>query len=355
MKLTDDMCLTWVNADRPVWQMAIYTAHLACGQSVSCRAIKSGTMVKHLLDIAKLVMRASPRDPRKRNQLAKGLAPEIQDILDEVKRWEDIPNRREPFTIEMRQYLVQLLESHPHIHGPDSALAAICDFCGMGIYDGFRLSEWAQPTAHSELNKPQLNRRGDPMAFCLGDVRFLTPDKVRVPTEEVITMNVKDPKVGRDFVTCRTQKNGHDGEERQHTRNTEAITQPCHITCLMSVVQRFDRLVGDRLDVPLCVYREKGGRIRYITDSIIVYWFRIAAAYVYKLDPVKDHEHLSKWSAHSLRVGATVILHGMGFTDTQIQFLLRWRSNAFYTYLRNIASLAAQQNKAITDVMPHFI
>jgi hypothetical protein len=64
----------------------------------------------------------------------------------------------------------------------------------------------------------------------------------------------------------------------------------------MTIVQRFVRLVGDKSDVPLCVYRVDNGRIRYLTDNIIVHWFRKAAAYVYKLDPVKDSEHLRKWS-----------------------------------------------------------
>jgi hypothetical protein len=185
---------------------------LACGQSVSCRAIKSGTITKYLLSVAKFVMRGSPRDPRKRNQLGKGLAPEIQDIIDEVKRWEDVPDRREPFTIEMRRFLVQLLESQPLVYGPDSDLAALCDFCGMGLYDGFRLSEWAQPNSHSELDNPQLNRRGDAMAFCLRDVQFLTPGKVRIPIADVTEMDTKDPTVGRDFLTYYTQKNGEDGE-----------------------------------------------------------------------------------------------------------------------------------------------
>jgi hypothetical protein len=36
-------------------------------------------------------------------------------------------------------------------------------------------------------------------------------------------------------------------------------------------------------------------------------------------------------------IGATVILHRMGFSDAQIQFLLCWRSNAFDTCLRNAA------------------
>ena len=32
-----------------------------------------------------------------------------------------------------------------------------------------------------------------------------------------------------------------------------------------------------------------------------------------------------------------------GLTDTYIQFLLRWTSNAFYVYLRNIAGLAHKE------------
>ena len=117
------------------------------------------------------------------------------------------------------------------------------------------------------------------------------------------------------------------------------------------------RLVGSDSTKPLCVYRHTNGTVRYITASIIEATFRKAASHIYKLDPVKDCAHLRKWSAHSLRVGACVILHGMGFTDSQIQFLLRWRSNAFFTYLRNITGLAYKQNRAHADltIMPNFI
>jgi hypothetical protein len=224
----------------------------------------------------------------------------------------------------------------------------------MSLYDGPRLSEWAQPNDHAELDNPQLNRRGDPMAFCYDDLRFLTDGKVRIPTADVISMDPEDPTLGRDFIRYRTQKNGDDGAERQHTRNFSG-SAPCHITSAVRIIQRFARLIGATPYIPLCVYRADTGRTQYITANIIEFWLRKAAVHVYRLDPVKDSEHLRKWSAHSLRVGACVILHGMGFTDTQIQFLLRWRSNAFYTYLRNIATLANQQNRAISDVMPQFI
>ena len=84
---------------------------------------------------------------------------------------------------------------------------------------------------------------------------------------------------------------------------------------------------------------------------------RPVAARVYKLDPIKDKEALQRWSSHSLRVGACVILHSMGITETQLKWLLRWRSDAFMVYLRNTAILANTQYETLdkASAMPHFL
>jgi hypothetical protein len=356
MKLDDDMSLTSISIHRCHWQLGLYAVHLATGHAVSCRAVKAATMEKYPRNVAKFCARSNSRDPRKIDQSQKALALPIQKVIDEVKRWENIPSRREPFTIEMLRYLVELAASKPHIYGPDSYLNAMIDFASCGLYDGFRLSEWAQPNDHPTLNNPQQNIRDEPMAFCLKDFRFCSDDKVHIPLDQVLALDPKSRLVGRDFVLYRTQKNGENGEERQHTRNNTPGA-PCHITSAMRIVQRFVRLLGKEFQTPLGIYRHTTGAVRFITASIIESTFRMAASFVYKLDPVKDSEHLRRWSAHSLRVGACVILHGMGFTDTQIQFLLRWRSFAFYTYLRNIAGLANMQNRALDKLaaMPNFI
>jgi hypothetical protein len=86
-----------------------------------------------------------------------------------------------------------------------------------------------------------------------------SPERIRQAWAGV-PMDTKDPTVGRDFLTCHTQKNGEDGEQRQHAQKTE-ILGPWHVTCLMTIVQRFVRLVGDRSDVPLCACRADDGRI----------------------------------------------------------------------------------------------
>ena len=46
----------------------------------------------------------------------------------------------------MRRYLTELLQSQPHInYGTDSESATMVDWASAGFYDGFRLSELAEP------------------------------------------------------------------------------------------------------------------------------------------------------------------------------------------------------------------
>ena len=65
------------------------------------------------------------------------------------------------------------------------------------------------------------------------------------------------------------------------------------------------------------------------------------------LHPIHDRKHLQRWGTHSLRVGACVVLHAMGFSALDIQWILRWRSMAFLTYLRNLTVLATKQVRAL--------
>ena len=118
---------------------------------------------------------------------------------------------------------------------------------------------------------------------------------------------------------------------------------------MQRIVQRTVRLVGTSPNIPMCVYRHDNGNIQFITGSRIAQIMQHIAASVYKFDPTKDANALSRWSSHSLRVGACVLLHAMGFTDTQLQFLLRWKSFAFLVYLRNLAILSNKQNEAVAD------
>jgi len=104
--------------------------------------------------------------------------------------------------------------------------------------------------------------------------------------------------------------------------------------------------------IPLAVYRD--GPLT--TDRYLIYsdqvteLIRDVVCEVLNLDPVKDKDELARYSTHSLRVGACQILYANGFHAHEIKMLLRWQSEAFMTYLRDIAWVARKQIEAMNDI-----
>ena len=97
----------------------------------------------------------------------------------------------------------------------------------------------------------------------------------------------------------------------------------------------------------IAVYTEiKNGKkkIGYIDDVHIKSLLQEAAKEIYKINKKDD---LAKFSAHSIRVGAYVLLHAQNISTEDIKFRLRWRSDSFRMYLRNILQLAERHRDAI--------
>ena len=107
--------------------------------------------------------------------------------------------------------------------------------------------------------------------------------------------------------------------------------------------------------MPLAMYRHQSGVVHLITPDLVEKHMRLIAQYVYGLDPVINKSELQLWSCHLLRVGACVLLHSLGFTDIQIQWLLGWRSIAFMAYLLNMALLSDRQAQILDKAagVPH--
>ena len=71
----------------------------------------------------------------------------------------------------------------------------------------------------------------------------------------------------------------------------------------------------------------------------------MAATHVYKLTP----QQAQLYSAHSIRVGACILLHEHGFTGSFIKVRLRWKSDTFLPYLCNSDRLTTQHAAALTS------
>ena len=150
--------------------MACYTAHLASGATLLCKTIKSDTIKRYLSAASELSAPAQMMNPTL--DLMGNLSVFIKDIIHEVKRWETMPNRREPLTKEMTEYILDKGEKSKKTN-PDNLYSAMGDWLILGEQAGFRRKEWAQDRTYLHKHKEfQRNVDGSSAAFILTDMEF---------------------------------------------------------------------------------------------------------------------------------------------------------------------------------------
>ena len=356
MKWFDDPYCQYVTVRRFMLQMAMYVQHLATGSTLLCQCIKVGTIRVYLRQVIGFFMRFGRW---KRNPCfaatSDSYCDELKSVLAEQTRWEKVPRRREPFTPEMLTSMYS--DDYGYIEH-DSCFASCRDQFGAGTYDGRRKTECCQEAGQSDPSCPKKDQYGDTKAFTLGDVTWVLDNNTTLVGASALLY--PRSRVKRAKICWRTQKNGQNGEERSFT-SPDDETNLSWISFTYSIVQRFVRLCGaDDYTTPLSVYKADDGSVKLLTSTDVEKVMRQVAAHVYKLDPTTEsgQKQLQLWSCHSIRVGACVLLHSRGFTDTQIQWILRWRSMAFLVYLRNIDVLCdkhVQAFNAALEGMPNIV
>ena len=334
---------------------AMYAIHVGSGSNLYFRQIRSNTVKNYVNDMASLVGMASAyRDIRKDNPTDTKVGRILTSVYNELRRYESVPNRHEPFTPEMLNCARQLAARSPSNVSLESALA---DWYEIGLLAGLRKSECAQDKDKAATPAlVELNLFNDPMTFCINDVEIETVDRTRLSGSQCLL--VQPVSVRKLWLTFRTQKNGDNGEKRLFTRNPN-VGGHCMVAAMYRVLYRFKALVGSwNPRIPLSVYAPKNSScIALIVSRDIETSIRVIAAVTYNLSPRTNRTELMRWSAHSLRVGACVLLHAFGYSTTQIKWLLRWRSDAFMVYLRNISMLADAHHQTLDQAaaMPNFI
>lgn len=90
---------------------------------------------------------------------------------------------------------------------------------------------------------------------------------------------------------------------------------------------------------PLAVYRTKTFQARLVTSDDATRLLRDFAVNVFKLTKTED---INKFSSHSLRVGTCCILFATGYSPDFIQRVLRWESDAWRKYDRDLVVTAME-------------
>lgn len=357
LKWTDDVFMVDLPILRCNYQLAIYAAQLAAGESLTHRQIKCDTIKGYVRAIAFVFANQSTsgRDIRKRNPTDTKFCPQLEAVYTEVSRYEKMPNRREPFTLEMLHHQ-QEASGKLGTPGNLSRTAAFADWSEVGLFNGQRLTEWAQPPGNHSTPSNAHIQEGytEPRAFRLCDIILKDRQDRRLEHSKALA----DPtQVWTIDLTWRTQKNFNNGEHKIYCRNPKSDGH-CFVRPMMRILARFVTLRGYDNLTPLSVYRANDtAPVSLITDRDIEQSMRSTASAVYGLDPIKHKKELQRWSSHSYRVGAAVILHGNGYNGPQIKFLLRWKSDTFMMYLRNLKILAIEHYMSLdkADAMPHFV
>lgn len=338
----DDYLMLEIPLHRAHTQLAIFAIHLSMGENVHHKILKLGTIKEYVNAVARLTSIHREVDIRYDHVGASKFGKKLTAVYDELKRWEDVPDRREPCTPAMvKEAIAQALKA---TH--DSLIAVLSDWYVLAIFAGLRCGEYAQtePRRRSPHN-PARNRRDDTQAFCLLDITAQTRSGVKLKGAEIISVPLSE--IRDIWLTFRTQKNGLNGVKRLFRRSSRPHTHMCFVRTIYRVIERFICLRGATDETtPLSVYRTKSGVVQLLTAADISSHMQKLAIKVHNLDPTKDKDDIRKYSAHSLRVGACVWLHSAGFDPLDIQWILRWESDAYKVYLRNFSGLTRRQNIA---------
>jgi len=247
----------------------------------------------------------------------------LKSILDEQKRWQQVPNRRDPLTTQM----LDLLHSSAKQAHPDSYQAALYDWLVIGIQAGFRKSEWCQDTSSlSSSGDIALNVDGSSKAFTRDDF--------------VLESKTKNSTLKYDYLTIRWrfQKNSQNGQTISFAHDyNHPHRSP--VTAARNILERAQRLRVPQSS-PIAIFKHKLSKhsFSFITHKQVESSLRTLASKIYR---ITDSKKLQKYSCHSIRVGACVLLHSAQQDPLTIKFRLRWRSDSFMEYLRNTPRLAA--------------
>ena len=321
--------------------MACYTADLASGQNLLFMSLKSSTIIRYLAAAADLSIPYNQMNPcldmyGKRSK-------QINNIITEIKRWENIPNRREPVTKEMIEYISKKGEALSKSE-PDNIYSALSDWLILGMQSGFRRKEWAQEHSYLKKHKDvQRNVDKSVSAFTIKDFEFRGSKNKRL--NQNCTRTVNNAKSVN--VTWRYQKNNDNGQVITYVEDINN-KEFCYVQAAKRIRLRAIKLKQSN-NLPIAIYNKykKKIQINYITDVDIKNILQESAKHVYKMTSKED---LDKFTSHSIRVMACVILHSQNMSSEDIKFRLRWRSDSFRMYLRNIIEIAERHKNAIANL-----
>ena len=148
-------------------------------------------------------------------------------------------------------------------------------------------------------------------------------------------------RVHMGVITFRHQKNRQNGQQIRLLANT-AFPKICAARSIANMLWRKKRLKHSK-NLPLAIYCNAEKEVKYVTHAKVTEVIRRA---VKKVHPDISKEELMKYSCHSIRVWACVLLDEAGKSPDFIKKRLRWMGESYHVYLRDTNKIREQHNEA---------
>ncbi len=238
------------------------------------------------------------------------------------KREEDIAAQRYPLTSAI---FVELGRMATHSHSPDSERCLLYDVTCLSRFIGPRVSEYAQTSPTSIDYHVYPSGKKVIKAFIADDFTFYDKAGDIIEDLDQDTFEV----ASKMRIIWRIQKNRQNGQSI--TLSAEPLApQLCPVRASLRMIFRSRRLGQPDFLPVACHLRKK--KPAYLTGKRVAALFRLAAKTIH---PKISKADLKRYSAHSLRVWACVLLDEAGATPEFIKSRLRWMGNSFRMYLRD--------------------
>jgi hypothetical protein len=258
-------------------------------------------------------------------------------LVDNLAKEEDVASQRSPLN---NRIFAQLHARAAASKSPDSLDNVFFNLLVLARYIGPRSSEYAQTKQSACDYHTYPSGKKVVKAFTANDFTFYDKDGHRITEFSRSARN----RARSVTITWRIQKNRKNGQQITLGADTK-VPMLCPVRNSMKLVARALSL-GQPPDLPVCIYPNANGQLLYLTGSKVASLLRNA---VLRDHPNTPKEELKKYSAHSLRVWACVLLDEAGKSPEFIKKRLRWLGDSFRMYLRDTATINRQHREALSS------
>ena len=242
---------------------------------------------------------------------------------------EDIANRRSPITQEM--YVELISQANKEDVGSEPWL--LSKVASVAKIVGPRTGEYAQNTQHKVEVHEYPSGKKVVKAWTRQDFAFIDKSGKKIKTFNGNTRK----RVAKVIITWRIQKNRRNGQSVTIVRDW-SNEEVCPVLAALDIYMH-SISIGQDAKLPMIATLDKSNKFKYLTSNKTASILRQAAR---KVHPDLTENEYKKFSAHSFRVWACVLLSEAGAAPDFICKRLRWEGDSYKLYLRDTSQINEQ-------------